>query len=216
MPDATPFLAAIRAAPDDDAPRLIYADWLDEHGQPERAEFIRVQCELARHDSPTLRQREAELQAEHHDAFAGALATQGLRFRFARGFPLTFGHTGLFVRRSPGRKGKTRAISLLRFFPDGTLLSLATTDSPTVVDWFREQHPRHVRHVYALAGTDFSGRLQIHSFNWQEGSHYNGQLSAGSIRLNRPNFVGTLHTGKYTRDSIPDFDSFPDSPQDAV
>ena len=54
MSDATALLAAIRAAPDDDAPRLIYADWLDEHGQPERAEFIRVQIELARHESPTL------------------------------------------------------------------------------------------------------------------------------------------------------------------
>jgi uncharacterized protein (TIGR02996 family) len=41
-------LAAVLAAPDDDSPRLIYADWLDENGQPEQAEFIRVQCELAR------------------------------------------------------------------------------------------------------------------------------------------------------------------------
>src|SRR5579884_1935214 len=40
------FLAAINAAPRDDAPRLIYADWLDEHGDPERAEFIRIQFEL--------------------------------------------------------------------------------------------------------------------------------------------------------------------------
>lgn len=30
------------AAPNDDLPRLIYADWLDEHGEPERAEFIRA------------------------------------------------------------------------------------------------------------------------------------------------------------------------------
>lgn len=30
----------------DDAPRLVYADWLDENGNSERAEFIRVQCEL--------------------------------------------------------------------------------------------------------------------------------------------------------------------------
>ena len=40
------FLEAILAAPADDTPRLIYADWLDEHGDPDRAEFIRVQCEL--------------------------------------------------------------------------------------------------------------------------------------------------------------------------
>jgi uncharacterized protein (TIGR02996 family) len=42
------FLEAILADPEDDALRLIYADWLDEHGDPERAEFIRVQIELAR------------------------------------------------------------------------------------------------------------------------------------------------------------------------
>jgi uncharacterized protein (TIGR02996 family) len=44
------FLDAVRENPDDDTPRLVYADWLDEHGQPERAEFIRVQCALARLD----------------------------------------------------------------------------------------------------------------------------------------------------------------------
>lgn len=35
--------AAVVAAPDDDLPRLVYADWLDEHGDGERAEFIRLQ-----------------------------------------------------------------------------------------------------------------------------------------------------------------------------
>jgi uncharacterized protein (TIGR02996 family) len=40
------FIEAIRDAPDDDTPRLIYADWLEEHGDP-HGEFIRVQCELA-------------------------------------------------------------------------------------------------------------------------------------------------------------------------
>ncbi|HEY7311545.1 MAG TPA: TIGR02996 domain-containing protein [Gemmataceae bacterium] len=42
------FLQAIVEDPDDDTPRLIYADWLEEHGDVHRAEFIRVQCELAR------------------------------------------------------------------------------------------------------------------------------------------------------------------------
>jgi uncharacterized protein (TIGR02996 family) len=40
------FLQAIVEAPDDDAPRLMYADWLEEHGDP-RGEFIRTQIELA-------------------------------------------------------------------------------------------------------------------------------------------------------------------------
>jgi serine/threonine-protein kinase len=44
MSDDDAFLRAIADAPDDDAPRLVYADWLDEHGQPDRAEFIRLLC----------------------------------------------------------------------------------------------------------------------------------------------------------------------------
>jgi uncharacterized protein (TIGR02996 family) len=47
---ADAFLEDVLARPDDDAPRLIFADWLEEHGGPPeraRAEFIRVQCRLA-------------------------------------------------------------------------------------------------------------------------------------------------------------------------
>ena len=40
-----PFLAAIAAAPNDDSPRLIYADWLEELGDP-RGELLRVECRL--------------------------------------------------------------------------------------------------------------------------------------------------------------------------
>jgi uncharacterized protein (TIGR02996 family) len=45
-PLAAAFLADIVAHPEEDAPRLIYADWLDEHGESDRAEFIRLQIEL--------------------------------------------------------------------------------------------------------------------------------------------------------------------------
>ncbi len=41
---------AVCEAPDDDVPRLVYADWLEEHGRPERAEFIRLQCGRAGKD----------------------------------------------------------------------------------------------------------------------------------------------------------------------
>ncbi len=64
------FLRAIRADPEADLPRLVYADWLDEHDDPARAEFVRVQCELAKlpdHDAAyaALEDREHELLAEH-------------------------------------------------------------------------------------------------------------------------------------------------------
>jgi uncharacterized protein (TIGR02996 family) len=41
-------LRAILANPDDDALRLVYADWLEEHGEAEHARFIRSQVETAR------------------------------------------------------------------------------------------------------------------------------------------------------------------------
>ena len=42
------FLDDIREHPDDDAPRLIFADWLDDHGETDRAEFIRARVYRAR------------------------------------------------------------------------------------------------------------------------------------------------------------------------
>jgi uncharacterized protein (TIGR02996 family) len=47
MSEREAFLHAICENPEDDAARLVFADWLQEHGEEERAEFIRVQIELA-------------------------------------------------------------------------------------------------------------------------------------------------------------------------
>jgi uncharacterized protein (TIGR02996 family) len=48
MPDAESFVAAIAANPADDLPRLVFADWLDENGDPARAGFIRDHVQLAK------------------------------------------------------------------------------------------------------------------------------------------------------------------------
>jgi uncharacterized protein (TIGR02996 family) len=53
--DGDALLAAILREPADHTSRLVYADWLDERGEPgdaARAEFIRVQCERARIPEP--------------------------------------------------------------------------------------------------------------------------------------------------------------------
>lgn len=47
MSDGDALLATILTQPAEDTPRLVYADWLEENGQPERAEFIRLQVNLA-------------------------------------------------------------------------------------------------------------------------------------------------------------------------
>ena len=48
MSEHDSLLRAVIDNPEDNAPRLVYADWLDEHGEPDHAELIRLQCALAR------------------------------------------------------------------------------------------------------------------------------------------------------------------------
>src|SRR5437763_14201269 len=85
MTDRAAFLAAIAAAPADDLPRLVFADWLDEHGDPDRAEFIRLQCAAARGE-PADPTRVAALEAAHHVDWLGPFARVAFRAEFRRGF----------------------------------------------------------------------------------------------------------------------------------
>ncbi len=102
--DEDQFLQKICENLDDDTPRLIYADWLEENGQSERAEFIRIQCELA--NSPDdlrderlikLRDREWELQEKQSPGFdfydwaRRSLRDNAVVLEWHRGFPHTFG-----------------------------------------------------------------------------------------------------------------------------
>jgi uncharacterized protein (TIGR02996 family) len=76
--------ALLRAALDspdtDDVPWLVYADWVEEHGEPERAAFIRTQYALdrTRFTSPgheeELGQRVGELWEAHGDEWVARLA----------------------------------------------------------------------------------------------------------------------------------------------
>jgi uncharacterized protein (TIGR02996 family) len=78
-------LAAIAAQPEDDGPRLVYADWLMERGDA-RGEFIRLQCEDAR--EPPSQERTARLEAMLRASwsnFAGELAPWAHQRAFSRG-----------------------------------------------------------------------------------------------------------------------------------
>lgn len=80
------FLKAIAAVPDDDTARLAFADWLDEHGDPDRAEFVRLQIRRARFGGEPC-PRETELFGANRDAWLGPLAQLGdCEFEFERGF----------------------------------------------------------------------------------------------------------------------------------
>jgi uncharacterized protein (TIGR02996 family) len=87
-------LAAVVASPDDDLPRLVFADWCDEHGQPERAEFIRLQIENHRSGSrdgtSPAAHRIAELFHKHQAEWMADLPKvfreNARSWRFRRGF----------------------------------------------------------------------------------------------------------------------------------
>jgi uncharacterized protein (TIGR02996 family) len=83
-------LQAILADPEDDAPRLVYADWLEERGDP-RGEFIRLQVQFA---DPALkgprrwrlRAQAHRLLTKHEQAWLGPLHGLARRWEFRRGF----------------------------------------------------------------------------------------------------------------------------------
>jgi carbon storage regulator CsrA len=89
-PEEMAFVQAVLEAPDDEAIRLIFADWLEERGDP-LGEFIRTQCRLARlpADDPrrkALTDRERVLWAEHGAAWRLSLPPVLREAPFERGF----------------------------------------------------------------------------------------------------------------------------------
>jgi uncharacterized protein (TIGR02996 family) len=106
MSDGDALLSAILAQPDEDVPRLAYADWLDECGTESdraRAEFVRVQIalasvgptELVPWNKPVVDQRgrEKTLLAAHGAAWlaplrapGGPLQSESTHGQFRRGF----------------------------------------------------------------------------------------------------------------------------------
>jgi uncharacterized protein (TIGR02996 family) len=93
-PDEEALLRAICVHPDDDAPRLVYADWLEERGEPAagaRAEFIRLQVRLhsLTADDRVARTFEQRAWQLLHDYNPTWLAPMGMNLwgvRYRRGF----------------------------------------------------------------------------------------------------------------------------------
>ncbi|WP_439623863.1 TIGR02996 domain-containing protein [Gemmata sp.] len=82
MDERRALMGAIIENPDEDTPRLVFADWLQEHGDAHdraRAEFIRLQVEAARLPKGDKKRTKLEgsakkLANEHHGAWLAPLA----------------------------------------------------------------------------------------------------------------------------------------------
>ena len=91
MSERAAFISAILDNFADDTPRLVFADWLQEHGEDERAEFVRVQIEAARlpeaeraRSKPGV--RALALEAVYAPAWRADLGPLGNQGRYDRGF----------------------------------------------------------------------------------------------------------------------------------
>jgi uncharacterized protein (TIGR02996 family) len=120
------FFEAIIATPDDDTPRLAFADWLEEHGDGDRAEFIRVQtlsASLPEWDvrQVRLRLRERELLGRHGLEWKAELpAIEGVSWEdFRRGFvaTATFASLAVLGERAAACRSVTPLESALVHWP---------------------------------------------------------------------------------------------------
>ena len=117
MMHADAFLQAILHAPDDDAPRLLFADWLDEYGDADRAEFIRIQVALAGRSpglAPGLWSRQKDLLVRHDERWSAPVRGAASSWSYERGFIEEVGaEVGAFLdgsedlfRQSPVRRAR--------------------------------------------------------------------------------------------------------------
>ena len=174
------FLDDIRENPEDDAVRLIYADWLEDRGAPgdaDRAEFIRVQVgavalqgqELARSH-----RRARDLLELHWDEWTKPIwrilgrktHASVAPFGFRRGFlhELTLDAAELFAHhRALFRLGPIGKIRLLAAGGQGVALSecepLSRLHELEFADYFRE--PFTASDMMALANSPHLGRLRV-------------------------------------------------------
>ena len=83
--DEPSLLAAIAADPADDGPRIVYADWLQQAGDP-RGELIAIQCALARRYTSALAARERALLERHEAEWLARVGLEPGAGLFHRGF----------------------------------------------------------------------------------------------------------------------------------
>src|SRR5262245_57924927 len=106
-PEVLAFLQAIKENPDDDAPRLVLADWLEERGDL-RGEFVRLQCQRAQREREGVAvrpdRRETKLLEKHKAEWLGLLAEKGISTEF---------HGGLVTVAGPARKLLSKRVAAM-------------------------------------------------------------------------------------------------------
>jgi uncharacterized protein (TIGR02996 family) len=165
-PIRTAFLQTIRETPADDTPRLIYADWLEDHGEPDRAEFIRTQVRSNTLDDYSPEREELEARAK--------VLLAAHRTAWVRELPPWARHTAVFRR---GFVAEVRCTSA-KLVREGASLRRATPIEEVdlwlgagAVDALKD-----CPHLQGLVGLTFSSSLTHAEVVSLAGSPHLGQL----------------------------------------
>lgn len=196
-PERDALLAAVRdAAPDDDLPALVYADWQDEHGQPEHAELIRVMTELPKYHkrTPEAKGRKKELLARmkalfRTEALRPLRALQSNVWRFRRGFiPELI--LELVEQRTPGRRVAGEV-------PVTELPDLPTRIPFDKLAWLGFKMPQSPRtdHLEVLAGLPWLGRVDWLGLQQFDSNHVGPGLLAPLIDCDNLGGLRTFDIG---------------------
>jgi uncharacterized protein (TIGR02996 family) len=173
--DQEAFLAAIAASPEEDTPRLAYADWLDEHGDHDRARFIRLQIDESREPGRKGLREEAD----------GLLAANGRQWVEELGLPVAnsgrpamssgvweIGETSLIFWRgfvhhvscAPAQFARL-AESLFRRHPVTAVTALARRSTgPEAANWLRPVLDRPELGRIKFLGLSHSGVADRHVY----------------------------------------------------
>src|SRR5262245_44528762 len=165
MVGADAFHRTILELPDVDGPRLVFADWLEERGDP-HGELVRLQCESAKLPEgaarrEVLKTRERELTTKFDALWLQPVRDLGLRGRFRRGF--------------------------LEVTVSGVRLFLETADRLFALPWVLHVHLRDgkadLEDIAELAASPHLARLQkVDLFRCRIGNEGARKLAASPFR----------------------------------
>ena len=74
MSEEAAFLEVLKSNPADDTARLVYADWLDEHGETLKADYLRLLVYFAQHEGNLANAREHRVFSQNGQEFTGRVA----------------------------------------------------------------------------------------------------------------------------------------------
>jgi uncharacterized protein (TIGR02996 family) len=195
------FLDAIIAEPDEDLHRLVFADWLDENGQGDRAEFIRVQIDLDRLPPasprvPDLRVREGELLLAHERRWLGEWADRLVHWEFRRGFLRAVRLLAEWFVRGEDLFARHPVQRVALVSAEGESL-----DESDVWEVCRASALRHVRALEVggcVTGEPMCGMYGgvVHTYAWLDGL----AGAAHAVQLRELALVGHTRQGRYPID----------------